>query len=335
MSSIRLENVSKSFGATTVLRPLNLEIQSGEFLVLLGPSGCGKSTLLRLIAGLEAPDSGRVFINDRDVTDKDPSARDLAMVFQSYALYPHLTVGENLGFALKNRGDSPAKIQAKVKEVGDLLDLSNLLDRKPKALSGGQRQRVALGRALTRETPVILFDEPLSNLDAHLRTQMRVKIKALHERLKNTMVYVTHDQVEATTMGDRIAVLNRGLIEQLDTPKNIYQSPASEFIARFIGTPETCFFLSKINSRLGYSEKDQLAIRPEHITVGNGEFQGKVLLLENLGAQTLIHIESAFGDVRALKQETGSLKVGEPIQFEINRSKLMRFDELHREVSNV
>lgn len=326
MSGIRLEQVSKSFGSTRVLEPLDLEVRSGEFLVLLGPSGCGKSTLLRTIAGLERPDTGRVFINNQDVTNLDPAARNLAMVFQSYALYPHLSVAENLGFALKNRGDDRNRIEQKVKEVAALLELTSLLDRKPKALSGGQRQRVALGRALVRETPVILFDEPLSNLDAHLRTQMRVKIKALHDRLKTTIVYVTHDQIEATTMGDRIAVLNQGKIEQLGSPSEIYQNPASEFVARFVGTPEVCFFNSLLNSKLGMKDGEKIAIRPEHVMLGEGGFNGKVVLIENLGSQVLVHMESPFGDVRALNRDATDIRVGETLKFTLNQSKILRFN---------
>lgn len=333
MASVTLQNVSKSFRSKTlvtnqVIRPLNLEIRSGEFLVLLGPSGCGKSTLLRMIAGLETTDTGRILIDDRDVTSVEPQHRNVAMVFQSYALYPHLSVRDNMSFALKNKNDPPQTIKSKVDSTAELLGLTNLLDRKPRELSGGQRQRVALGRALVRETPVILFDEPLSNLDAHLRSQMRIEIKKIHQRLKNTMIYVTHDQVEATTMGDRIAVLNRGELEQVGSPEEVYSQPATPFIAQFIGSPEINMLDSKKVIALGLSPNQQHALRPEHIHIRTGgEYRGTAVLSENLGSQSLIHVETEFGPLRILQQGQSTIRPGEPFAFTIDRDKVVSFQE--------
>ncbi|MDW9424389.1 sn-glycerol-3-phosphate ABC transporter ATP-binding protein UgpC, partial [Yersinia enterocolitica] len=238
MGSVVLKNVCKSYGDTHVIRDVSLEIPDGEFCVLVGPSGCGKSTLLRMIAGLEEISGGTVGINDRDVTDVEPKMRDIAMVFQSYALYPQMTVRENMGFALKMAKMSKADINQKVESTAELLGLQALLERLPKDLSGGQRQRVAMGRAIVRNPQVFLFDEPLSNLDAKLRTQVRGEIRELHQRLKTTSVYVTHDQIEAMTMGQMIVVLRDGRIEQVGSPLDLYDRPANLFVAGFIGSPE-------------------------------------------------------------------------------------------------
>lgn len=237
MADVKLLGVAKHFGDAVVLRPLDLLVEDGEFLVLLGPSGCGKSTTLRMIAGLEAPTQGRIEIDGRDVTDAAPKDRDVAMVFQNYALYPHLSVRENLGFGLKMRRRPADEIRTRVAEAADMLGLTPLLDRKPKALSGGQRQRVAMGRALVRRPKVFLFDEPLSNLDANLRTEMRAEIARLHRALGITTIYVTHDQVEAMTLATRIAILHEGRLQQLDTPRRIFEVPANRFVARFLGSP--------------------------------------------------------------------------------------------------
>jgi multiple sugar transport system ATP-binding protein len=239
---VRFEGVSKSFSGQPVLQDLNLEIEPGEFLVLLGPSGCGKTTLLRLLAGLERADSGRILIGDRLVNDVAPAERDVAMVFQSYALYPHLSVFENIAFPLRARRVAPASIEGPVRRAAERLGLGALLQRRPAQLSGGQRQRVALGRAIVRDPAVFLMDEPLSNLDAKLRVQTRAEISKLHQRLKTTFIYVTHDQTEAMTMGTRIAVLNGGLLQQLDTPQTLYDKPANKFVAGFIGSPAMNFF---------------------------------------------------------------------------------------------
>ena len=237
MSSVDIAHLAKSYGAVTIMQDVSLDIRDGEFLILVGPSGCGKSTLLRMIAGLERISGGEVRIGGRVVNDVPPKDRNIAMVFQSYALYPHKTVAENMGFALMLAGTSKAEIAAKVKRAADILDLTHLLDRYPKQLSGGQRQRVAMGRAIVRDPQVFLFDEPLSNLDAKLRVQMRTEIKALHKRLKTTIVYVTHDQIEAMTMADRIVVMNKGHIEQVGAPLELYDRPANLFVAGFIGSP--------------------------------------------------------------------------------------------------
>ena len=246
MSSLRLNKLSKSYGNLEILKSIDLDIQDGEFLVLVGPSGCGKSTTLRLIAGLEEATNGSIYIGDDIVNERDPSERDIAMVFQNYALYPQMTVRENMEFGLKIRNLSKDKIKSRVEEAAKILKINELLNRKPKELSGGQRQRVALGRAIVRKPTVFLFDEPLSNLDAKLRQEMRIEIKKLHRLLDTTMVYVTHDQTEAMTMGDRIAVMNRGRIEQLDSPEITYTKPANMFVSIFIGTPQINLFYGEL-----------------------------------------------------------------------------------------
>ena len=238
MGRIVLENVTKTFGSTEVIPPLNLTIEDGEFAVFVGPSGCGKSTLLRLIAGLEDTTSGKIIIDDEDVTQVPPSKRGLAMVFQSYALYPHMTVRKNIGFPLRMEKMDQAEIDRKVEAAAKSLNLDDYLDRKPGALSGGQRQRVAIGRAIVRNPSAFLFDEPLSNLDAALRVGMRLEISEMHERMKTTMIYVTHDQVEAMTMADKIVVLQAGVIEQVGSPLELYHNPRNEFVAGFIGSPK-------------------------------------------------------------------------------------------------
>ena len=241
MASIRFEGVGKKYGKTTVINDANFEVQDKEFMVLVGPSGCGKSTLLRMIAGLEEVTTGQLFIDDQLVNDLPPKNRDIAIVFQNYALYPHMTAYNNLAFGLKIRGLKKKVIHDKVLEAARILDIEALLDRKPKAMSGGQRQRVAIGRAIVRNPKVFLFDEPLSNLDAKLRGQMRLEIARLHQKLQTTIIYVTHDQVEAMTLGDRIVVLDQGVIQQIDTPENLYAHPANKFVAGFIGTPPMNF----------------------------------------------------------------------------------------------
>jgi multiple sugar transport system ATP-binding protein len=252
MATIELKNLTKVFGKeTTVIKNLNLTINDGEFYVLVGPSGCGKSTTLRIIAGLEEATEGEVFIDGKLVNNVAPKDRDIAMVFQNYALYPHMTVYENMAFGLKLRNISKTEIDKRVKETAEILELTNLLKRKPKQLSGGQSQRVALGRAIVRNPKVFLFDEPLSNLDAKLRLQMRTEIKKLHQQLKITMVYVTHDQVEAMTMGDRISVMKNGLVHQVDSPLKLYQKPADIFVAGFIGNPSMNFIQGVLNSENG------------------------------------------------------------------------------------
>jgi multiple sugar transport system ATP-binding protein len=246
MGRVRLEHVTKKFDSNIVVDDLNLSIEDKEFIVLVGPSGCGKSTTLRMIAGLEEISTGRIFIDEHFVNDVPPKDRDIAMVFQNYALYPHMTVYDNLAFGLKMRNYEKADIDLRVKETADILGIGSMLQRKPKALSGGQRQRVALGRAIVRRPKVFLFDEPLSNLDANLRGQMRTEISRLHKQLATTMIYVTHDQIEAMSMGDRIVVMKDGIIQQVDTPLQIYNAPANRFVAGFIGNPAMNFFSGKI-----------------------------------------------------------------------------------------
>jgi len=296
MASVAFRHVCKQYdrGSAPAVNDFCLEVPDGEFLVLVGPSGCGKSTTLRMVAGLETPTSGAVLIGGKDVTNLPPKDRDIAMVFQNYALYPHMTVAENLGFALKLRGTPKAEIARRVDEVAETLGLKEYLKRLPKALSGGQRQRVALGRAIVRQPAVFLFDEPLSNLDAKMRVEMRSEIVRLHHRLGCTMLYVTHDQTEAMTMGDRIVVMNAGEVQQVDAPMNVYEKPANPFVASFIGTPPMNLFPA------GTIDKDRITgLRPEHIAV-ESEDSGKgieavVDIVEPLGSETLVHVRTKDG----------------------------------------
>ncbi|MBP0484783.1 ABC transporter ATP-binding protein [Sagittula salina] len=290
MARVVLRNLRKSFGALEVIKGVDLEIEDGEFCVFVGPSGCGKSTLLRMISGLEPHTSGAIEIGGRDVSGAEPSERGIAMVFQNYALYPHLTVRENIGFGLSLARVPKEERNRKVDAVAEVLQLGPYLDRKPKALSGGQRQRVAIGRAIVRDPEVFLFDEPLSNLDAALRSQMRIELTELHERLGSTMVYVTHDQVEAMTMADKIVVLNGGRIEQVGTPMELYESPATPFVAGFIGSPQMNLFEGGAARTMGC---DVYGIRPEHLTIsdGAGQWVGRVRHVERLGADTIVHLD--------------------------------------------
>ncbi len=290
MTSVALQDIRKSFGSLDVIKGVDLTVAAGEFCVFVGPSGCGKSTLLRIISGLETSTSGKIVIGGKDVTDAEPSQRGIAMVFQSYALYPHLTVGENIGFGLSLAKRPKAEIAEKVKQTADILQLSHLLDRKPKALSGGQRQRVAIGRAIIRNPQVFLFDEPLSNLDASLRSQMRLELTELHAKLGATMIYVTHDQVEAMTMADKIVVLNAGNIEQVGTPMTLYNSPATPFVAGFIGSPKMNLYEANVAEKEGCTT---YGIRPEHISLSedSGKWRGAVKHVERLGADTIVFLD--------------------------------------------
>ncbi len=290
MTSVVLDSIRKSFGGLEVMKGVDLSVEAGEFCVFVGPSGCGKSTLLRIISGLETSTSGKVLIDGKDVTEAEPSQRGIAMVFQSYALYPHLTVAENIGFGLSLAKRPKAEIKEKVEKTAEVLQLSHLLDRKPKALSGGQRQRVAIGRAIIRNPKVFLFDEPLSNLDASLRSQMRMELTDLHAKLGATMIYVTHDQVEAMTMADKIVVLNGGRIEQVGSPMTLYNQPATPFVAGFIGSPKMNLFEGEIAAREGCKV---YGVRPEHVSLSSveGKWRGEVRHIERLGADTVVHLD--------------------------------------------
>jgi multiple sugar transport system ATP-binding protein len=290
MTGIALQNVSKRFGDHEVIPGIDLEVGRGELVVFVGPSGCGKSTLLRLIAGLEDISGGQLLIDGRDATRLPPARRGLSMVFQSYALYPHMTVRENIAFPLKMARRDPATIERKVAEAARILNLEAYLDRKPRELSGGQRQRVAIGRAIVREPVAFLFDEPLSNLDAALRASMRVEIAELHRQLGATMIYVTHDQIEAMTLADRIVVLNAGRVEQVGSPLELYREPATLFVAGFIGSPRMNFLNGAEANRY---DAATIGVRPEHFSLSKseGRWQGKVTLAEHLGSDTFVHVD--------------------------------------------
>jgi multiple sugar transport system ATP-binding protein len=291
MGAINLEKVSKRFGDTVVIPEIDLEIDDGDFVVFVGPSGCGKSTLLRLIAGLEDISSGRIAIDGADVTNEAPAKRGLAMVFQSYALYPHMTVRKNIAFPLKMAGETPQSIEKKVADAARILNLTDYLERRPGQLSGGQRQRVAIGRAIVRQPKAFLFDEPLSNLDAALRGTMRIEISELHHQLKTTMIYVTHDQVEAMTMADKIVVLNRGNIEQVGSPLELYRTPRNLFVAGFIGSPRMNFMSGAEAAKFRAAT---IGIRPEHLSISadkKGAWKGTVHVSEHLGADTFLHVD--------------------------------------------
>jgi multiple sugar transport system ATP-binding protein len=313
MAEVQLRGVRKSFGAHDVIKGVDLTIARGEFCVFVGPSGCGKSTLLRMIAGLEEVTEGEIRIGGQDVTWAEPSARGIAMVFQNYALYPHLTVAQNIGFGLSLARLPRAEIEAKVRVAADTLQLTHLLDRKPKALSGGQRQRVAIGRAIVRDPRVFLFDEPLSNLDASLRAEMRLEIADLHARLDATMIYVTHDQVEAMTMADQIVVLNGGRVEQAGAPMDLYRSPATSFVAGFIGSPRMNLFSGEAARAMGTAI---YGIRPEHVLLSSetGRWHGRVRHVERLGADAIIYLDvPQLGELVARTEGETRLALGAEI----------------------
>ena len=327
MGSIKLKNVTKSFGETEVIPPINLEIEDGEFLVFVGPSGCGKSTLLRLIAGLEDVTSGQIEIDGREATSIPPAKRGLAMVFQSYALYPHMSVRKNIAFPLKMAGLDKDEIDRLVSNAAEVLNLTEYIDRKPGQLSGGQRQRVAIGRAIVREPSAFLFDEPLSNLDAALRVNMRLEISDLHHSLKTTMIYVTHDQIEAMTMADKIVVLDAGRIEQVGSPLELYQNPHNLFVAGFIGSPKMNFITGKEATK---RSAGTIGIRPEHLSLSrnSGEWKGKVRVAEHLGSDTFLHVKTE--DVGTLTvRATGEFDVsyGDQICVTPDPSKIHLFDK--------
>lgn len=330
MARVELRNIHKSFGATEVIRGVDLSIDKGEFLVFVGPSGCGKSTVLRLISGLESVSSGQILFDGEDMTRTAPSKRQLAMVFQSYALFPHLTVAENIGFGLSLAKTPKVEITRRVAEVARTLQLDSLLDRTPRQLSGGQRQRVAIGRSIIRNPRVFLFDEPLSNLDAALRVSMRLEIARLHRELGDvTMIYVTHDQIEAMTLADRIVVLNGGRIEQVGTPMEIYENPANTFVAGFVGAPSMNFIRCKVDmggvARFGPASISPtrphevfgdalLGVRPEHLALvdsGKGTFDAEVELVERLGAESLVYLRAPFLERPITVRTGGALSLSE------------------------
>jgi len=325
MGQIVLKNVRKSFGATTIIPNIDLVIEDGEFVVFVGPSGCGKSTLLRLIAGLEDTSGGTISIDGRDVTHEAPAKRKLAMVFQSYALYPHMTVAKNIAFPLKMAGEDQATIDRKVKDAARVLNLSNYLERRPGQLSGGQRQRVAIGRAIVRQPSAFLFDEPLSNLDAALRGTMRLEISELHHQLKTTMVYVTHDQVEAMTMADKIVVLNAGNIEQVGSPLELYRSPRNLFVAGFIGSPKMNLIEGEPASKHGAKT---IGIRPEHLRISTteGTWKGTVGVAEHLGSDTFLHVQTeGLGTINVRADGEVPVRHGDTIYLTPDPAKLHRF----------
>jgi len=344
MSEIIIKNLNKSYGNNKVINSFDIEIQDGEFIVLVGPSGCGKSTLLRMISGLETVDEGEIFLDKKLINNLIPSKRGIAMVFQSYALYPHMNVYENMSFGLKMEKLSKNEIDQKVNEAANTLQIKDLLERKPKELSGGQRQRVAIGRAITRNPKLFLFDEPLSNLDAALRSEMRVEISKLHEKMKSNIIYVTHDQVEAMTLADRIVILNNGNIEQFGTPNEIYSDPNNIFVAEFIGSPKMNIIridkeniingntLKVLNNEIKFKQlnlKDEiyLGIRPEDISVKDEhsiKFEVKIDLIENLGFERIIYSSSQNNEIKIKTSEniqSGTLKISFP------ENKLYLFDK--------
>ncbi len=326
MGSIKLNKVTKSFGSTQVIPPLDLEIQDGEFVVFVGPSGCGKSTLLRLIAGLEDVTSGMIEINGVDATQTPPSKRGLAMVFQSYALYPHMSVRKNIAFPLKMAKLAPEERDQKVENAASVLNLTDYLDRRPGQLSGGQRQRVAIGRAIVREPDAFLFDEPLSNLDAALRVNMRLEISELHQTLATTMIYVTHDQVEAMTMADKIVVLNAGHIAQVGSPLELYHKPANVFVAGFIGSPKMNLVTGPDAQAM---DAHTIGVRPEHITIseGGGTWTGKVGVSEHLGSDTFLRVNvDGVGTLTVRASGEVALRHGDSVSLIPEEGKVHRFD---------
>jgi len=345
-TTVDFQGVTKSFGATQVLFGIDLAVRGGEFMVLVGPSGCGKSTLLRMLAGLEEISGGTIAIDGRVVNEVESKDRDIAMVFQSYALYPHMTVRENLGFSLRLRKAAQATIDQRVADAAKILNLEPYLDRHPRALSGGQRQRVAMGRAIVRDPKVFLFDEPLSNLDAKLRVQMRTEIKALHQRLKTTTVYVTHDQVEAMTMADRIAVMNNGRLEQLGEPLELYDRPKNLFVAQFIGSPAMnvldgivrrdgttawveaaggCWALPA-GAAVVEGQKVKYGVRPEHVDVSGGAAGAVVNVVEPMGAVTEVSVDAAGTPMTVTVQGRASLRPGDRLALSPDVSHVHLFD---------
>jgi multiple sugar transport system ATP-binding protein len=344
MAQVTIRDVKKTFGAVNVIHGVDLDIKDGEFVVLVGPSGCGKSTLLRMIAGLETVSGGTIQIGERVVNHLPPAERDIAMVFQNYALYPHMTVADNMAFALKLRKTATATVNERVNHAADILGLKSLLQRYPRQLSGGQRQRVAMGRAIVRNPQVFLFDEPLSNLDAKLRVQMRTEIKELHQRLKTTTIFVTHDQIEAMTMADRIVVMHDGLIEQIGTPLELYDSPKNLFVAGFIGSPAMNFLKGQANangtievegSRLSVAGSHQVSdgqpvvygIRPEHLELANDGFPAKIAVIEPTGSETMVVVRVGETELVALFRERHNFAPGQTVHLRPRPDQAHLFDQ--------
>lgn len=343
MATLDLIDLRKSYGAVEVLHGINLAVQEGEFVVLVGPSGCGKSTTLRMIAGLEEPSSGEIRIGDRLVNNLQPKERDIAMVFQNYAIYPHMSVYKNIGFGLRTSKLSRDEKDARIRDVAQALEMTDLLDRRPSQLSGGQRQRVAIGRAMVRDPEVFLFDEPLSNLDAKLRTQMRLEIKKLHQRVKRTIIYVTHDQIEAMTLADRIIIMRDGRIEQAGTPNEVFFAPANTFVAGFIGAPAMNMFAGQVTESgvalesgftlpvtPGKSGREVLiGARPDDLSPNKGVplIEGKVVLHEPLGNEVLVYLNASGVEVTASFQGRAAPQIGETICLHIDPDHLHIFDK--------
>lgn len=349
MASVEIRNIEKWYGQLKVIHGVNIDIQDQEFVVLVGPSGCGKSTVLRMIAGLETISEGEILIGDKKINDVAPKDRNIAMVFQNYALYPHMSVFDNMSFSLKLRKQSKQEIERRVHEAADILKLEDYLERSPRQLSGGQRQRVAMGRALVRDAQVFLFDEPLSNLDAKLRVLMRTEIKALHQRLKTTTVYVTHDQIEAMTMADRIVVMNAGLVEQVGTPLELYDKPANLFVAGFIGSPSMNFIRGTLRREGDYAfvlaadgaklalpkgvqgldgQKVIYGVRPEHLVLTEGDdgVEVEIEVIEPTGANIEVFVSLAGERICAVFGERHPFKPGEKIRLSSDTQKIHLFD---------
>ncbi|WP_409322138.1 ABC transporter ATP-binding protein [Pseudomonas putida] len=351
MIKLKLDNVNKQLGGVRILRDINLEIAAGEFVVFVGPSGCGKSTLLRLIAGLDSICAGDLLIDGRRVNDLEPRERGVGMVFQSYALYPHMSVYDNISFGLKLAKTDKTSLRERVLKTAQILQLDNLLQRKPKELSGGQRQRVAMGRAMAREPDILLFDEPLSNLDASLRVQMRNEIARLHDRLGSTMIYVTHDQVEAMTLADKIIVLNGGRVEQVGSPRELYERPASRFVAGFLGSPKMNFLPARLHApgetslvdtpvlgmtALPFDSSDlaagtllSLGIRPEHVSLKTAEETAGIVVIgvEYLGSETYVHLETGQDELLICRCEVNAgWQAGDRVELKLDIDHLHLFD---------
>ena len=349
MSKIVIKNLEKSFGENKVINNFNIDIKDGEFIVLVGPSGCGKSTLLRMVSGLESIDQGEIFLDTKLINNLIPSKREIAMVFQSYALYPHMNVFENMSFGLKMEKIPKNEIHDKVKSAAATLQIEDLLERKPKQLSGGQRQRVAIGRAITRNPKVFLFDEPLSNLDAALRSEMRVEISKLHKKLKSNIIYVTHDQIEAMTLADRIVVLNNGIIEQFGTPNDIYSDPNNIFVAEFIGSPKMNIikinkdqiinsntielFKNKITfENFEFKDEIYLGVRPENISIKDDheiKLDVKVDLIENLGFEKIIYTKISGNEIIIKSSENVT---GQSSKISFSKDKVLFFDKSKKRI---